>query len=203
MSPLQKQVIEFHQQFDHPILPTPQVPPPARTRVRMRLLFEELCEAFEAVGMAVPNSVRGTMTTVIDESLIRVDLVKLADALGDLDYVSEGTRLECGIEGGGVADEIHRTNMNKRVVCAACGGCGDDHQGGKCPTCRGKGRILLRRADGKTLKPSGWTPPEIDRVLQMQTDHPALFGLQGIVAQSLTPGVALTLQDDADSEGPP
>ena len=71
----------------------------------------------------------------------KVNLAEVADALGDLDYVVEGSRLAFGIDGESVADEIHRSNMLK--------------VGGKV-------------CEGKQLKPLQWQKPDIEGVLMKQ-----------------------------------
>ena len=76
--------------------------------------------------------------------------MELADALGDLDYVIEGFRLVCGINGEPIADEIQRSNLAKL-----------DADGKP-----------IRRYDGKLLKPPGWTPPDIERELLAQGWQP-------------------------------
>lgn len=70
------------------------------------------------------------------------DLAEIADASADLIYVILGTCVYYGIDLRPVWDEVQRTNMAK--------------EGG--PT----------RADGKILKPEGWTPPDITRILATQ-----------------------------------
>lgn len=72
-------------------------------------------------------------------AMARGDLVEIADGLADLVYVCVGAALEFGIPLDRVWAEVHRSNMAKA--------------GGP------------RRADGKILKPDGWTPPDIRGVL--------------------------------------
>lgn len=80
---------------------------------------------------------------------MNVDLVEFADALADLDYVIEGTRLEFGINGAPIAAEVHRSNLSKL----------------------GPNGPMLRE-DGKILKPPGWTPPDIAGELRKQGWQP-------------------------------
>lgn len=82
-----------------------------------------------------------------------MDTVALADALGDIVYVVYGTALTYGIDLDAVIREVHRSNMSK---------VGSD------------GRPVLR-ADGKVLKPIGFSAPNIARVLLDQP--PFLFDL--------------------------
>jgi predicted HAD superfamily Cof-like phosphohydrolase len=71
------------------------------------------------------------------------DIVGVADALGDLLYVCYGACLVFGIDADAVFQEIHAANMRKL---------GPD------------GKPILRE-DGKVLKPEGWQPPDIAKVL--------------------------------------
>lgn len=70
------------------------------------------------------------------------DLVEIADALADLIYIAAGTADAYGIDLNKVFEEVHRSNMAKLV----------------------DGKVL-RRADGKVMKPEGWTPPDIESIL--------------------------------------
>lgn len=72
----------------------------------------------------------------------RGDLVEAIDGLCDVIVVVLGTAVEFGIDLQPFWDEVHRTNMAK------VGG----------PV----------REDGKRLKPEGWTPPDIPRLLRQQ-----------------------------------
>ncbi len=70
------------------------------------------------------------------------DLVEIADALADLIYIAYGTAVAYGIPLDKVFAEVHRSNMAKLV----------------------DGKVI-RRDDGKVLKPAGWTPPNIKSIL--------------------------------------
>jgi predicted HAD superfamily Cof-like phosphohydrolase len=88
-------VAEFHELFDAPILPAPAIPSLERCQLRVKLLQEELNELQEAIDQR--------------------DLVGIADALGDLQYVLSGAILEFGLGNSfaAVFDEIQRSNMSK------------------------------------------------------------------------------------------
>lgn len=72
------------------------------------------------------------------------DLVEVLDALGDIAYILAGTILNHGLQE--VVDdafiEIHRSNMAKLV----------------------DGRVL-KRDDGKVIKPEDWSPPDLVQFL--------------------------------------
>jgi predicted HAD superfamily Cof-like phosphohydrolase len=67
------------------------------------------------------------------------DVAEMVDALCDLLYVTYGAAVDLGVDLQPFFAEVHRTNMLK-----ANG---------------------YRRADGKWMKPAGWTPPDIAGLL--------------------------------------
>jgi predicted HAD superfamily Cof-like phosphohydrolase len=89
------QVAQFHQTFGAPILAEPTIPSKERCGLRVSLLAEELDELKEAIAAN--------------------DLVEIADALCDLQYVLSGAVLEFGL-GERFVDlfnEVQRSNMSK------------------------------------------------------------------------------------------
>src|ERR1700759_3778841 len=89
------QVAEFHTTFKHPVLPQPTIPTKELCQLRISLLAEELKELQQAV----------------DDN----DLVEVAHALCDLQYVLAGAILEFGLaeKFKDMFDEVHRSNMSK------------------------------------------------------------------------------------------
>ncbi len=89
------QVAEFHQTFKHPILADATIPTKERCQLRIDLIAEELKELQEAV----------------DDG----NMVEIADALCDLQYVLAGAVLEFGLANQfkTLFDEVHRSNMSK------------------------------------------------------------------------------------------
>lgn len=88
-------VAEFHKTFNAPVLETPQIPSVERCALRVSLLQEELSELKEAIDAH--------------------DLVEVADALCDLQYVLSGAVLEFGLgeKFGKLFSEVQRSNMSK------------------------------------------------------------------------------------------
>lgn len=76
------------------------------------------------------------------ESEDNEDLENLAKELADIIYIVCGTAASYGIPLDRVFDEVHRSNMAKLV----------------------DGKVQ-RREDGKILKPEGWMPPDIKKIL--------------------------------------
>lgn len=88
-------VAEFHTTFNHPVLDTPQIPSPERCKLRVDLIAEELDELRQAIA---------------DNNIVEV-----ADALADIQYVLAGAVLEFGLgdKFKALFDEVHRSNMSK------------------------------------------------------------------------------------------
>lgn len=141
-------VAHFHRVTGNPVLDRPQVPPPERCRLRMALESEEFFEVAEAMYAGNPDAlreleaIRAAFAQLVDGYTPEPDIVAVAKELCDRDYISEGTRLEFGIDGGPVLAEVQKSNLSKA--------------GGP------------KRADGKQLRPEGWQPPDIASVLREQ-----------------------------------
>ncbi len=146
-------VAAFHQTFQHPILDTPQIPSEQRCQLRINLLAEELDELRKAVE---------------DK-----DLVEIADALCDLQYVLSGAVLEFGLKDkfSDLFDEVQRSNMSK-----ACKTVEEaevtmqfykDRDGVESYYKEKDGLYLVfRTADNKTLKSVNYSPADLSSVLE-------------------------------------
>jgi predicted HAD superfamily Cof-like phosphohydrolase len=88
-------VAKFHDTFKLPVLDNPIIPSKERCALRVNLLQEELDELKEAIEQD--------------------DLVEIADALSDLQYVLSGAVLEFGLGNRfkKLFDEVQRSNMSK------------------------------------------------------------------------------------------
>lgn len=115
---LRDQVSEFHRAMGQPIAFKPAVPDRERVTLRLRLIAEEfleLLDACDAPGFALEEAKHWIYETIAGcGTPSDVDIVSVADALADIDYVVEGTRLEYGIDGQPIADAVHRSNMTKK-----------------------------------------------------------------------------------------
>ncbi len=145
---IQHDVHEFHRVMGQPILTTPCVPDADRVRLRLRLILEEFTELLTACGIPEPTVVgigvyRDIIKAIDAVKSEQVDLVEVADALGDIAYVVEGMCLELGINSETVLAEIQRSNLSKL---------GED----------GK---PVYNADGKVTKGPNYSPPNIAEVL--------------------------------------
>lgn len=103
------QVREFHEVFGHPVEPLPTVADVKTRQLRLDLIAEEFDELAEASGALWDcNAERW-----IVQPDITPDLVAMADALGDIEYVVDGAGHAFGIDLDAVVTEIHRSNMSK------------------------------------------------------------------------------------------
>jgi predicted HAD superfamily Cof-like phosphohydrolase len=90
-----EKVSQFHKTFNAPIIERPEIPSEERCQLRVSLLQEELNELSEAIK--------------------NKDLVEVADALCDLQYVLSGAIIEFGLgeKFDELFNEVQRSNMSK------------------------------------------------------------------------------------------
>jgi predicted HAD superfamily Cof-like phosphohydrolase len=147
------QVAQFHQTFGAPILVEPTIPSPERCGLRVSLLAEELDELKEAIAAN--------------------DMVEIADALCDLQYVLSGAVLEFGL-GEKFVDlfnEVQRSNMSK-----ACQSLNEaeytvkfyqDKDGTEAEIKEENGVWkVFRKSDNKVLKSVNYSPADLVSILK-------------------------------------
>lgn len=146
------QVAQFHSTFKHPIVATPQIPSKERSQLRIELLAEELKELQEAVN---------------DNNL-----VEIADALCDLQYVLSGAVLEFGLAERfkELFDEVHRSNMSKACKTVEEANQTIEHYRSTAGTEAYYKEIdglflVYRTADNKTLKSINYSPANLGRII--------------------------------------
>jgi len=146
------QVAAFHRTFKHPILETPQIPAQERCNLRVSLIAEELDELRAAIK---------------DK-----DIVEVADALCDIQYVLSGAILEFGL-GDKFADlfnEVQRSNMSKACntveEAEATVAYYNKKDGTKAYYRQEDGKYLVYRVgDNKTLKSINYSPADLKGML--------------------------------------
>jgi predicted HAD superfamily Cof-like phosphohydrolase len=146
------QVAEFHSTFKHPIVPQPAIPSKERCELRISLLAEELKELQQAV----------------DDN----NLVEVADALCDLQYVLAGAILEFGLgeKFKELFDEVHRSNMSKACKTVEEANVTIDHYKNTANTESYHKEVdglflVYRTADNKTLKSVNYSPAGLAGIL--------------------------------------
>ena len=145
-------VSEFHKTFKHPILDSPQIPSAKRCELRVSLIAEELKE--------------------LEEAIADNDLVEVADALCDIQYVLSGAILEFGMGDNFKAlfDEVQRSNMSKTCKTMAEAEATQQHYMDKDGTQsfveESDGHFLVyRKEDNKTLKSVNYSPADLKKYL--------------------------------------
>ena len=147
------QVAEFHRTFKHPILPEPGIPDEKRCALRVELIAEELKELKEAIAQK--------------------DMVEIADALCDIQYVLSGAVLEFGLgeKFKTLFDEVQRSNMSK--TCKSM----EEAQATMAHYKATKGVdsyvkqagdhfLVFRTSDNKTLKSINYSPADLKTILE-------------------------------------
>ena len=147
-----QQVASYHRNFKHPVLEAPTIPSPQRCQLRVALIAEELKELQEAIEQQ--------------------DLVEIADALCDIQYVLAGAVLEFGLgeKFRSLFDEVQRSNMSK-----ACQSLADaeatmahyrEHKQTDCYMVQeGERYLIYRSSDHKTLKSIHYSPADLHSIL--------------------------------------
>jgi len=147
------QVAEFHQAFHHPVLPEPEIPSEKRCRLRVALLSEELDE--------------------LKDALDKKDMVQVADALCDIQYVLSGAVLEFGLgtRFRALFDEVQRSNMSKACLSEEDAIKTVEYYKNKDNTeCYYKKiesyYLVYRKSDNKTMKSVNYSPADIEGILK-------------------------------------
>lgn len=146
-------VWEFHRRNGYPTRSVPAVPDAKEVQFRLHLIAEEFFELLVACGIDKSQTFDlevGVGHLIHKLDIRKLDLPEVIDALGDMDYLNEGTRLTFGVDGWPVLLEIQRANMKKT-------------------------NSSLEAADAakvagttKAQKPSNWHPPDIEGELLRQ-----------------------------------
>ena len=145
-------VAKFHDTFDLPILETPIVPSKERCNLRINLLQEELNELKEA----------------IEDN----DIVEIADALCDIQYVLSGAIHEFGLGNKFkvLFEEVQRSNLSKTCSTHELAVETQEHYLKTKNTIskiveRNGQYLVYRTSDGKVLKSVKYSPANIKELL--------------------------------------
>ncbi|MFY0627481.1 MAG: nucleoside triphosphate pyrophosphohydrolase family protein [Reichenbachiella sp.] len=147
------QVAAFHKTFKHPIVSKPAIPDAKRCALRVELISEELKE--------------------LEEAIKDKDMVEIADALCDIQYVLSGAVLEFGLGDKFVElfDEVQRSNMSKACKTLEEAEATVEHyqknKGTESYIKEADGLFLVyRKEDDKTLKSVEYSPADLKRILE-------------------------------------
>ncbi|HEY3403332.1 MAG TPA: nucleoside triphosphate pyrophosphohydrolase family protein [Ohtaekwangia sp.] len=145
-------VAEFHRTFKHPILDNPSIPSEDRCKLRVALIAEELKE--------------------LEVAILEKDIVEIADALCDIQYVLSGAILEFGLgkKFNSLFEEVQRSNMSKACTTEEEAIATVEHyrkkDGTQCYYKAEDGKWLVyRTADNKTIKSIKYSPADLEGIL--------------------------------------
>src|SRR6187551_340606 len=144
---------EFHNTFKHPILNSPAIPSENRCKLRVALIAEELKE--------------------LEVAILEKDIVEVADALCEIQYVLSGAILEFGLgeKFKSLFEEVQRSNMSKACQSEEEAIATIEHYKKKDGTeCyyhkEGELYLIYRKSDNKTLKSVNYSPANLDKILK-------------------------------------
>lgn len=144
-------VAAFHRLFKAPVLDQPVIPDAKRCALRVNLLQEELNE----------------LKTAIEQN----DLVEVADALADIQYVLSGAIHEFGLGSRfkELFDEVQRSNMSKACSTREEAERTVEHYTAKSQPARIEevdGKFLVyRNDDNKVLKSINYSPAQLKGIV--------------------------------------
>jgi len=133
---------EFHQVFDNGYK-DPTIENRKRVLLRGKLMFEELLEVFDELGLFIAPNNEGKLE-VWSKINFKSDKIKVAKELADLLYVTYGSADTMNIPMDLVFAEVHRSNMSKL---------GPD------------GKPIYRE-DGKILKGPSYKPVDLSHLVK-------------------------------------
>jgi predicted HAD superfamily Cof-like phosphohydrolase len=143
---------DFHKTFKHPILLKPSIPAAERCKLRVALIAEELKE--------------------LEVAILEKDIVEVADALCDIQYVLAGAILEFGLgeKFKALFEEVQRSNMSKACTSEEEAQKTVEHyrkkDGTECYYLQeGDKWLVYRKADNKTIKSVGYSPANLQKIL--------------------------------------
>jgi predicted HAD superfamily Cof-like phosphohydrolase len=147
----QKNVREFMQKAGQDTPDVLTIPDEATRILRVKILLEEVFEYADAMGVGIYNKSTGAAKDNVNDDTVEfvikgdVDLVEVADAIADVDYINNGNAIAMGIDMEPVKVEVQRSNMSKFI---------DGH----------------RRDDGKWVKGPSYSPADVAGELVTQFD---------------------------------
>lgn len=145
-------VREFHQKFNHTLNITPTVPSAKDVKLRLALLLEEFIELSQACLSEHSDAANHYIHVLqhamgdireLTEADLDVDLVEVADALTDINYVAYGAGHCFGVDLDACMEEVQRSNMSKL----------------------GADGKPLYNEHGKVMKGPSYSPPDLVKVL--------------------------------------
>jgi predicted HAD superfamily Cof-like phosphohydrolase len=146
---MQNKVKEFMQKAGQHTPDCLTIPSKENRELRVKLLLEEVLELAKASGVDIRqftdngNVIHEPLSMdncIVEATSDIVDVVEVADAIADINYVSYGCAVTYGIDMEPVEKEVHRSNMSKFI---------DGY----------------RRDDGKWIKGPSYSPANLKNII--------------------------------------
>lgn len=191
MQKSQEAVTDFMRLYGQALPEVPTIPDEKTRMMRVNSLAEEVGELAQASGVilvmtAHPHLAKPKVEVSIDpDAAPQID--QIADALVDAQYFVDGTANAYGLDLMPFFEEVHRANMNKLwtkdelehmepgwsatsvVVTYKDGGFAlpPIKQDANCPV-PVTTRFIVKRQDGKVMKPPGFKPSDLSKIMEQQ-----------------------------------
>ncbi len=167
MTKQQQDVRTFMQTFGQATPTSPAVPDEKTLKLRVKLLLEEVLELAEASGIKIVSEVPkgeaisggNLYMSVVGEA----DLVGMADALADIDYVNQGAAVAYGLNLEPFQDEVHSSNMTKLWKAEEL-----DQTLAGYSVVKKDGGYLVKNEVGKVIKSPSYSQADLKRVMMEQ-----------------------------------
>lgn len=167
-------VKEFHKVFGQVTNASPCIPDLDTSKLRISLLYEELIELSQAMGVSIHlkeiSAKFATEITTEKELYNLKSVTDTLDALTDIQYVLDGAKLACGMYHfhEQAFNEVHRSNMSKlcdNIEDAKSTLSHYENLGysGTIESVDGKYRVI--RSDGKLLKSIKYSPADLEQFI--------------------------------------
>jgi predicted HAD superfamily Cof-like phosphohydrolase len=172
MTTEQKQVMEWNQKAGNNCPDKPTIPDLETRKICAKLILEEALETISGLGVNVMASDGHGLfdASIIDffrfeEPHYNADLTETADGLADLLVVTLGCASRCGIDLEPVFTEVMKSNSSKWWTAEEKG----HGRYGYSFTPVGDGLFAAKDSAGKIRKSPHYKPPEIEPILENQT----------------------------------
>lgn len=174
----QEKVTEFMQVFGQDCPNKPTVPDLQTRILRVKLILEELLELTEASGLKIIDAAGAVFNKtllknggveIVEDTEMQPDLVEVADAIADISYVNYGAATAYGIDIAPIEEEVHNSNMTKLFTEEETTQLNPHFYTVKSVRLSGKG-LLVKNKDGKVQKSPSYTPANIRKYIDQQTN---------------------------------
>lgn len=183
MNQQQNNVLDWMDTFGQECPAKASIPTLEVRKLRAKLILEEALEIIEGLGLQleIENNCGREFIFVpeLEKNNIKFhewdepNLVKIADGIADLNYVSYGTAIACGLDMEPIEQEVHKNNMAKmwsgeEITDIYSSKEIEKLKLDKLPPGKYKGFYVVKDKHGKILKPPGHDKPNLEPLIKQQ-----------------------------------